>query len=295
MPRDLLPLRPDARPTRPAGPDPAVAALPLLRRLAAALARPPAAPPARAGEPPLFFFHHPTPPARPARPPEPPDVADLLDDALTLVAGSADVRRAARAVPDLADRLARHADTSSRCRALAEALAVADDLAVTVLHPDAGLGWRVRLDGVGDLYQLHVLLADAVTGRGPNRLPGRPPGRLVDVYRDADAGPEDVGAARFQLFRPSAVRPDGTLPAGLAGVDHWLWGHERPADLPAVAGERVLLVADAPYPRAWPAGRRCPTVRGELRVDRPLAAGAVGEWLAVILGRVPVPAARRAA
>jgi hypothetical protein len=150
---------------------------------------------------------------------------------------------------------------------------------------------------VADLSQFHVLLADAVTGP-PARglLPGkRPDERVAAAYRDGAVDPDaDVATARFQLYRPAALRPDGTLPPAFRGADHWLWGHESPADVPAVGGERVVLLGDPPYPRQWPAGRRFPDVRGELDLLGVLAPAAVEGWLHALTG-VVTAAARRAA
>lgn len=256
MTRQLLPF---PGPTRPPVLDPAFAALPLLRRLVAAV--PPAAGFAdacrrlaraadRRASPPAVFFHHPTPRqprlgvidrfgpqvarAKPKLAAAWADLSDLCADAVSLAWGDVRVRRAARAVPGLVAAVSGLTDHPG-CRKLASALAVADDFPLTVLFPNRGRGWRLLLTGVADLHQLHGLLADIL---GPGLEPA-----------DADG----LTAARYQFVRPSGLRPDGTLPAGLAGVDDWLWGHEHPADIPAVAGERLLLVTDAPYPRAIPA------------------------------------------
>src|SRR5438876_806337 len=79
---------------------------------------------------------------------------------------------------------------------------------------------------VADVYQFHALLAAAVTGDpGRGLLPGpRPDPRVLDAYRDQRPDPDAATAtARFQFFRPSALRPDGPVPRGFVGSDHWLW------------------------------------------------------------------------
>lgn len=319
MPRDVIPFR--AGPNRAAGapeiqPNVAHAALDLFRRLARLLA---AAVPfrdacraierqsTRWGVPPTFFLANetmgeraPTPPnwiadryAVPAARRCPAGAAawaslnDLLDDAFTGCAAAADVRRTARAVPGLREGLNALAGDHRGCAELGALLDVADDFVVIVLHPSAGAGFRVRMNGVVDLDQFHVLLADAVAG-SPARgyLAGaRPDPRVVDAYLDQPADAEmNVATARFQFLRPAALHEDGTLPAGFAGTDHWLWGHESPRAIPAANGERVLLLADAAYPRQWIVRRRFPALNGGLELLNVLGREQVGTWIAKLTG-----------
>jgi hypothetical protein len=313
--RDVIPFRAGDRSAARHPPDVAVAALPLLRTLRETLER--AAvfwTDCRTGErknrwgvPPLFFFDkHAQAEWAAVRPKEPqfPDLSaiyigarmqtgakawtdaqDLVDDALTLLAGSVEVRRVARAIPGLRAAAEALARVQSKCRLLAGILAIPDDVVILAMYPAARAGWRVRLRGVADLAQFHVLLADAVTG-SPARgfLPGpRPDGRVVDAYRDAAVDPDAaVATARFQLYRATALRADGTLPPRFRAADQWWWGHESPAAVPVVAGEQVVLLGDPPYPRAWPAGRQFSLVRGELELLEVLSTQAVENWLRVL-------------
>jgi hypothetical protein len=215
-------------------------------------------------------------------------LAGLLDDAFTGCAADPSVRRAARAVPGLRERLSEFAADHRGCAEFAALLAVADDLALTVLHPAAGAGFRFELTGIADLNQLHVLLADATAG-SPQRgyLAGqRPDAAIVDACLDQPADTvRNVATARFQFLRPEALRPDGTLPVGFTGSDYWLWGHESPANIPAVEGERVLLLADAVYPREWIVRRRFPALNAELRLLQVLDRTTIRAWLDRISGR----------
>lgn len=329
MPRDVIPFRagPSGRPGTPtAAPSVAFAALGLFRKLTDTLAL--AAPfrdacrvrekrAGRWGVPPLFFFADATaderPPTRPnfladhhaaATARQMPtgakawaDLAELIDDAFTACAGSVEVRRVARAVPGLCGRLADFAADHRGCHEFAALLSAADDLTLTVLHPAARAGFRFQVQGVLDLNQLHVLLADAASGSAARGyFPGPAPDpRVADAYIDQPTDPAaDVATAAYQFFRPAALRGDGTLPGGFAGADYWLWGHESPHAIPAVAGERVLLVADAAYPRQWPAGRRFSALKGELHLLRMLPRAEVDGWLAT-LTQPPREAVRRAA
>jgi hypothetical protein len=317
MPRDVLPFRAgETDRTAHAGrsPDVAFAALPLLRRLRDAfeLAGRRAKPKSRWGVPPLFFFDKQVQAewngVRSLREREGPGVSglvygkgtpdrsrserttfsDLADDALTLLAGSIEVRRAARVVTGLQAAAERLASEDAKAQLVAGLLAIPDDEVMLALHPATRTGWRVRLGGVADLAQFHILLADLVPGPRPDE-------RVVEAYRDGPIDPEaDIATARFQMYRADALRPGGTLPKPFRAAELWLWGHESPADVPAVNGERVVLLGDPPYPRAWPAGRRFPMVRGELELLEVLGAAAVGEWIASRIGTEPAPVRRAA-
>jgi hypothetical protein len=216
------------------------------------------------------------------------ELAELADDVLTVLAAGAESRHAARAVPGLVEAAADLADDHPKARQIAEALAVPDDEVVRVIHPAARAGFRVLVRGVADVAQFHVLLADAVTG-DPARglLPGaRPDPGVIAAYRDAPGvGPEPVAVARFQLFRPQALRPDGTLPPGFVGSDDWLWGPEPLAAVPRVGGERAVLLAEPTVRASWDAARRVSWLNGELDVIEVMTAAEVTGWIEARTGR----------
>ncbi len=216
------------------------------------------------------------------------ELAELVDDALTVLAAGAEARHAARAVPGLAEAAAELAADHPKARQIADTLAVPDDEVVRVIHPAARAGFRVLVRGVADVYQFHALLADAVTG-DPARglLPGaRPDPRVVATYRDRPAGdPEPVAVARFQLVRPQALLPDGTLPAGFAGSDDWLWGPEPLAAVPRVDGERTVLLAEPVVRASWDAARKLPWLNGELELIDVMTPWEVVGWLEARNGR----------
>lgn len=305
MARDLLSLPSAVRET----PDPAVAALPVFRRLRDALTtaarfrdacRKKEAAARRWGEPAVFFFHTrlPLTSSRPTFPdPYSHEAArrdaeaaaawhalpDLLDDADRLL-GTVEVRHAARALPGMVDAARNLAPDHPRVAELLALLAVPDDEVFLVLDPEVGAGWRVRVRGVADVGQFHVLLADAVSRNRPDPL-------AVAAYRNrarisGDTVP--VASACFQLFRPQAVRRDGTLPPGMSGSDHWLWHHRPLGTVPVVDGERVVLIGPPAFPAEWDAEPRFPHVPAAVEVVQSVSVAAVDEWLRDWCGTVPV-------
>jgi hypothetical protein len=330
MPRDVIPFRAGSNRTAAlsgSGPNLAYSALDLFRRLARTLADALpfrdrcraleraadawAAPPARwlsearmeersASAPNVISDRFAVPAAR-SRPHAAAAwarLAELLDDAFTACAADISVRHAARAIPGLVERLDEFAPDHHGCAELTALLAVADDRVVTVLHPASGTGFRVRLAGIANFDQFHILLADAIAG-APARgyLAGpRPEPALVDAYRDLPPDPDrSIATARFQFFRPAALRADGTLPDGLGGSEHWLWGHESPRTIPTVEGEPVLLIADAAYPRQWVAKRRFAALDGQLELLNILPHERVADWLRRLGARTVAERSARAA
>jgi hypothetical protein len=219
---DLLSSR-FAPPAARAEPDPAFAARARLLALAADLRR--AARPTHWREPDAFFFDRARQTAfEDARGPRTDALAERLEAEVESLCASADVRRAARAVPGLREAAAKYGPA----RALAELLAVPDDEVFLALAPAARAGVRLHLSGVATVAQLRELLAP-------------------------------VFGAAFQLFAPAALAPNATLPAGFAGCAHWLWPEMPLARVPRIDGERVVLVgpavvsappdAEVPFPR----------------------------------------------
>ncbi|MEO2089611.1 MAG: hypothetical protein ABGY75_08970 [Gemmataceae bacterium] len=203
-----------------------------------------------------------------------PRAADLIADALTLLPASVEVRRAARATDGLRGAIAAVAKVHKPARELVELLDVPDDQVVLAIHPEARVGVRVLIRGVADVHQLHVLLADLLPGR-------RVDSRILDAYLDADPDPDAaVMAARFQMFRPTALRPDGTLPRGFAGSDHWVWGEQSPAALPLESGERVVLLGEPAFAAEWDVGRKFPRLNAEVERVEALGRAEVERWLA---------------
>lgn len=170
---------------------------------------------------------------------------DRLDDAVALLGESLDVRRMARAVPGL--RAA--AQSVPQAAALAGILALPEEEVWLVIHPAERTGVRVVLEGAADLEQFQSLLAE----------------------RGLWAG------RRFQCYRPEALRPDGTLPVGLAGSSHWYWGREPLGDVHRVGGERVLLLGDPVL--SAPAEPRFHTVKAGLTRLESMERGSVEAWL----------------
>ena len=146
-------------------------------------------------------------------------------------------------------------------------LLVLDDAPLIVLHRQSGRGYRVTVSGIGNNAQLQTLLAARLTGEPEaGWLPGTPP--TPDMIAAADgSGP---------------VQPPGGIVAQFSLADArgaLLPGAGRPADIPLLQGERVIVL-DPPSRAAWGPGRVYPLMQPSLRVDRQLTPDDAAAWLA---------------
>ncbi|MFB7971930.1 hypothetical protein [Streptomyces rubiginosohelvolus] len=147
-------------------------------------------------------------------------------------------------------------------KSLAHALLVLDDEPLVALHRTSGTGYLLRISGIGDNFQLHTLLADALIGGG--HVEGHAPSsQEVAVCRETPGQVDTVGS--FDL-----VAPDGEL----------IWNEGTPADIPVVDGVRLLVLDEPSYRRTWPAGRFFPGMRGDALLERALDQEEAERWYA---------------
>ncbi|MBE3000988.1 hypothetical protein IDM40_20150 [Nocardiopsis sp. HNM0947] len=148
---------------------------------------------------------------------------------------------------------------------LGELLRMAEVEYLLVLDRASWRGFRVRVDGLGDNFQLHTLLADALVGKEGRRLPGtRPDPRWAAACLDGTADPlADVVTGEWDL---------------VGGNGEWVGNDAVPADIPVVDGERVLVLEPQSLSHSWRAGRRHPRIPGSLEVVDELTADEATAW-----------------
>lgn len=290
-----------ASPPRPVPtPDAGYDALPRFARLAADLAAAvPRSSRPRWKEGRLFFFDRRRQAeleAARAPAPQPPDPFEDLSARIAAelpgLCASPLVRRAARGVDGLRAAVEKLAPLCPAAKDLADLLAVPDEEVVTVIAPASRLGVRVLVRGVADVGQFHLLLAAAA-----GEVLGCPPvaRRFVSACRDvnptAAAGVPMVAEARFQMYATAALRPDGSLPDGFGGCDHWLWPTAPLAAVPRTAGERVVLVGPPAFRQTWEVSRRFPALAADVGVLEALSPFRVAERLSKLTGRPVSPVA----
>ena len=172
-----------------------------------------------------------------------------MSDAVTFAPVAQSVRSVFPKVPR--DRIVTLAVETDPCpQAL---LRVLDGERILVLDRATRRGWTVAIGGIGDNFQLHMLLAGALIGR-PGCMPGTPPPpEIVASFLDADVPPGP----------PIASSPWNLVDAH----GEWIYNEGVPADVPAVNGTRVVVLDPPSYERTFPAGRQFPRMPATLRVD----------------------------
>lgn len=166
---------------------------------------------------------------------------------------------------------------------------VLDNEELIILHPTLRRGYRVRISGISDNFQLHTLLADALIGDPAKGwlLGERPDPIVVAAAKD---GPcprtreenRDFPTARgaFNLWNWQGLQADGSLPTGNDQTHYWIWNEGTPADIASFEGTRVVLLGPQPYTRTWSAGRYFPALAGQLEVLEVLTPARTSDWLA---------------
>jgi hypothetical protein len=240
----------------------------------------------RTGEPPSFFFRDEPSVTRNAEPGmRNAEAWDALEPfcrgAITMLARSPEARGRARNQMELRDLAARLTADHDYAAYLSEILDVLDDEDAIILHPEEKLGFRVRIRGIADNFQLHTLLAAELIGDPfDGWISGRPiPPRVAAAARDKPASDDLIAEGRFGLFQWRGLQLDGSLPPGFDGSAFWLWGEGRPADIERFEEMRVVLLGPPAYVRTWNAARRFDAMPADLSVVEKLPRAEVDDWL----------------
>ncbi len=221
---------------------------------------------------------------------------ELCLGAIAMLSRAPQARKQVRTDADLLAKAAAIRWQHGRVDFLWKMLQVLDDEELIVLEPKLKLGYRVKIVGIADNFQLHTLLAGTVVGKAEDGwIPGivgtdnekEEPGRplnpaVVAIARDQPWGKKAPGVwSRLNLWTWQGLQPDGTLsdPA-LKGVQKdWVWNEGIPADIPPFEGVRVVLIGPSSYVRTWNGIRMFPGMAGDLRVLEKLDAAQVASWL----------------
>jgi hypothetical protein len=198
----------------------------------------------------------------------------------------ADARK--RALYDLAYPLE---DAVAEVGFLAQALRVLDDEELLVLHPDLGRGFRVVVSEIAHNGELFAVLSHALVGDPKKgRLPGKRLDRRAMAALTGDGKPpSDVElVAPFHFVTWTGLRSDGSLPPAEEVLDHAISPDAVPADIPARAGVRIILLQAPSEALHLPDERMFDGLSPSARVVKQLTPAAVKKTL-VELGR----AARR--
>jgi len=181
----------------------------------------------------------------------------LLDDWMTAAAGLLVLREVRAGLPhrDEVTRLVHRLDLlRPDMSCLAGLLDVLDDEPLIVVHRARRQAFRLSISGVGDNFQLHTLIADALSRAG----------LIEDITPEPDwvaaatTGPPDSSDRTRALFQLTdgdgmAVPIDG-----------------RPALIPLHRSRRVVVIDPQEYGRSWDLGRTYEDMVPEVRLEEAL-------------------------
>jgi hypothetical protein len=176
------------------------------------------------------------------------------------------------------------------------------DEELVILAPAFKIGWRVRIAGVADNFQLHALIGGHLVGPlddgkypgtvgthgQPEHGPGVPlPPRAVATQLNAPCTGREPGfSSSLQLWNWTGLQPDATLPgAATEAYEHWIWNEGVPADIAPFAGTRVVLLGPTNLHRNWNGGRIFPFMEASFNVLETLTSEAAVGWLKRLAAR----------
>lgn len=211
-------------------------------------------------------------------------VEGLERAAIAYLALSPELRRGLPQGERLRSLLKRYAD---RYGFVGKMLLVLDDEPLLVLHAPTERAWRVRIRGVADNFQLHLLLLGAFAGDGPGKIRGQAPSAAaVAAGSDGPMGEESV-VSDWQLANWFALRSGGRI-ADEDKERGWIWNEGVPADIEKLGDLRIVLIGESPViRRTWNAGRIFPPMAGSLVVERALPPDEVRELMDRLRAGIP--------
>ncbi|MEL7235070.1 MAG: hypothetical protein AAGK74_11260, partial [Chloroflexota bacterium] len=192
---------------------------------------------------------------------------------------------AARANPDLLASLEVLSEYSGIAEWLFRLTGVLHDEELLVLHPDQRVGFRVKISGIADNFQLQVLLADAIMGDPADGwMDGEKfPDEVVAAMRDANPDEEITTKSKFNMLNYVALNADKTVGSGLGDMFHWIYSEDTPEAIFPFNGVRVVLIGKRPYDLAFNAGRTFGMMPGRVEVVEKLDKAQVEAWLDKII------------
>lgn len=185
-------------------------------------------------------------------------------------------------------------------RFLAHLLRVLDDEPLLVLHRASGKGFRMRMSGVGDNFQLHTLLATRLLSWRSTVHRLSDGDKLVD-YRGDNWGdhPAPADGESWGLLEGEGPEVDQIVAATFGespkaemtgyfnltdATGEWIWNEGVPADIPIYQDERVIVLDPPPYARTWTTGRTFLDMRPTLDVEEIMSDDEAAAWLARVGG-----------
>lgn len=213
------------------------------------------------------------------------------------LAHSKKLRAQARSIPELLDQSNELDAASYGTRSfLSKMLLVLDDASLLVLDSDQNKGYRAKISGIADNFQLHTVLMGRLFGdpaEGWIDAEGFDMDQIRRAMTEVCDKSSPIIQGAFNLWNWSGVLPDGKLPSLKGqdqsnGFEHWIWNEGVPADIATFEGERIVILGPPAYERSWRGGLIFNGMQPEFVVREKLSEEAVKQWFQK-LGAAPKP------
>ena len=185
----------------------------------------------------------------------------LERSAMACLSRSTELRRT---LPQKAAIIAKQRRYQERYGFLGKMVRVLDDEPLVVIHPSTARGFRFRMHGIADNFQVHLLLLGALAGDGPDRIEGFVPSRAtLAAASDGPGGDGGSAQSNWQLANWFGLRAGGEIDR----ADYhrtWIWNEGVPADIAVFEGTRVVLIGVSTIQRSWNAQRVFNGMHGRL-------------------------------
>lgn len=130
------------------------------------------------------------------------------------------------------------------------------DTELIVLHGAEKKGFVVDVSGCSDgkLFSL-ALAANLIQSEKnePHLLAGNRPAKMYQDFLDAmgDQILEEPWPNPFSISNWTCVKPDGSVPTGMAGASHWTYLEGSVKEFPLWNGKRVIILGKAPFAKKF--------------------------------------------
>jgi hypothetical protein len=158
---------------------------------------------------------------------------------------------------------------------------------VIVLHPTTSQGFKLKINGISDNFQLHTLLADALAynGEGPDwGIPAeRPSSNIISVMNGT--GPQSCDAVSkgiWNLYNWTVIIDDELEQAD---SEQWICDDGIPADIQSWEGTRTIVLGPTTNNRTWNTGRSIPHMTPSILIEKVLKKNEVHDILEKIRRR----------
>ena len=215
-----------------------------------------------------------------------PALRELGPATVILLARSPAGRSQIRSRSHLRGLIARLAASHGSLETIEIMLLMPESEELLVLRPGMKRGYRVRISGILDNFQLHTLLADALIGNpAEGWLPGSKPDPRVVTVAKGGLPPKDLPVAygAFKLVNWEGLKPGFSVSDD---PEYIIWNEGTIKDIHTLEDQRVVLLAPPPYTNTWTVNNKIPGLAASLDVLEILEPFVVDEWLNRIVANI---------